>query len=85
MRKGCEVASWIDLQKALDDGVPFYTSQNQVILTPGKEGRLSPKYFLKARDLFTNEDLGWQAALGAPVHDIDSSRGHPATDNFLLF
>ena len=59
MRKDCEIAIWIDLKKALEDGIPFYRSQNQVILTPGKEGRLSPKYFLKAKDLFTNEGLGW--------------------------
>ena len=36
MRKDCEVAIWINLKAALEDGVPFYRSQNQVILTPGK-------------------------------------------------
>ena len=59
MRKDCEVAIWINLKAALEDGVPFYMSQNQVVLTPGKEGRLSPKYFLKARDLLKNQDLPW--------------------------
>ena len=30
------------------EGVSFYVSENQVILTPGSGGRLSPRFILKA-------------------------------------
>lgn len=47
-RSDSEVYIYIDLKKALNDGIKFYKSKNGVILTPGNlEGILEPKYFLK--------------------------------------
>jgi RNA:NAD 2'-phosphotransferase (TPT1/KptA family) len=35
MRRSSEVLIFIDLHKAITDGVPFYISENSVILCPG--------------------------------------------------
>ena len=37
----------IDLFKAIKDGISFYISSNNVILTEGIDGTLPPKYFKK--------------------------------------
>ena len=48
MRKSAEVLIYIDLEKALHNGLKFYISANGVILSPGDEtGYISPKYFSK--------------------------------------
>lgn len=52
MRHDCDVAIWIDLPKAMEDGLPFYISDNFVILTPGDEdGAIDSRYFLKVMDI----------------------------------
>lgn len=51
MRGDCEVAIWIDLPRAIEDDVPFFMSKNGVILSPGVNGLVDKKYFLKAVDL----------------------------------
>ncbi len=52
LRQDCQVAIYINLKKALEDGIKFYRSLNNVILCPGNEsGFLMPKYFLRAYDL----------------------------------
>ncbi|KAL3872703.1 hypothetical protein ACJMK2_035910 [Sinanodonta woodiana] len=46
MRSSCEVLIYIDLEKALKDGLKFYLSANRVILSPGnEEGYIYPCYF----------------------------------------
>ena len=47
MRGSCEVVVEINLVKAIKQGVPFFVSENQVILSPGTnaEGFLPPQYF----------------------------------------
>lgn len=57
MRSDSQIAIWIDLQKAIDDGIPFYWSTNQVILSPGRDGVLPPQYFSYAQDLMTMQTL----------------------------
>jgi 2'-phosphotransferase len=54
-RKGLEFGIWIDLKKALDEGIPFFMSDNNVILSRGSSGRLSPRFFIKIKDLAKNE------------------------------
>ena len=47
-RASCNVKIYINMKLALDEGIKFYRSSNDVILTPGNEmGILEPKYFLK--------------------------------------
>ena len=63
MRSSADVAIYIDLPRALADGVPFFRSANGVILTPGvaATGALPLHYLRRAvhrpsgRVLFANE------------------------------
>lgn len=49
MRKDCDLAIFIDVTKALSDGIKFFWSDNGVLLTSGDtEGKLLPKYFSRA-------------------------------------
>ena len=45
MRAACDIIIEIDLPHAMKDGIDFYISDNNVILTEGLEGVLPPKYF----------------------------------------
>lgn len=52
MRKDCDLAIFIDVNKALADGIRFFWSDNGVLLTTGdSEGKLLPKYFSRALKL----------------------------------
>ena len=47
-RKNCNVKIYIDTEKAMNDGIKFYKSSNNVILTRGNNmGILESKYFIK--------------------------------------
>ncbi|XP_075902791.1 tRNA 2'-phosphotransferase 1 isoform X2 [Nelusetta ayraudi] len=49
MRKDCDLAVYVDIPKALADGIKFFWSENGVLLTEGNtEGMLLPKYFSRA-------------------------------------
>jgi len=48
MRNTAELFVYIDVVKAMADGVVFYRSKNDVILTPGYDGWLPVKYFQRA-------------------------------------
>ncbi|KAM4554727.1 tRNA 2'-phosphotransferase 1 isoform 1-T1 [Odontesthes bonariensis] len=49
MRKNCDLAVFIDVPKALADGIEFFWSENGVLLTAGDaEGKILPKYFIRA-------------------------------------
>merc|ERR1712025_525503 len=72
MRKSCELLIYINLRAALKDGVPFYVSANNVLLSPGINGVLPPRYFLKVTQ-FQNGRSGkivWQ-----PPHDKGNENG----------
>ena len=45
MRTNCDVFIYIDMKKAMADGIEFRLSDNGVILTKGVNGVLDPKYF----------------------------------------
>ena len=47
-RASCNVKIYIDTEKAMNDGIKFYRSSNNVILTRGNsKGILESKYFIK--------------------------------------
>ena len=48
-RNNCNVLIHIDMEKAMKDGIKFYLSDNDVILTEGINGVLHPKYFKKVQ------------------------------------
>lgn len=59
MRKSCEIYIFLDTMLCAHDGVPFYKSDNGVILTPGAtdDGSLPVKYFDRVVDAKTKELL----------------------------
>jgi 2'-phosphotransferase len=46
IRSNCDAIIYIDMKKAMDDGIKFYKSKNGVILSSGINGIISPKYFI---------------------------------------
>ncbi|CAF90715.1 unnamed protein product [Tetraodon nigroviridis] len=58
MRKDCDLAVFVDVPKALADGLEFFWSENGVLLTAGNtEGMLPPKYFSRALRLKPTRSL----------------------------
>lgn len=45
MRQDKKVLIYVNMKKAMDDGIKFYMSKNKVILSKGKNGIMEPKYF----------------------------------------
>lgn len=49
IRKGYsrpDILIYLDIEKAIKDGIEFYVSKNGVILSPGnQDGIIEPKYF----------------------------------------
>eukprot|EP00771_Trimastix_marina_P001764 gnl/Trimastix_PCT/2861.p1 GENE.gnl/Trimastix_PCT/2861~~gnl/Trimastix_PCT/2861.p1 ORF type:complete len:220 (+),score=47.06 gnl/Trimastix_PCT/2861:41-661(+) len=50
MRRGCEVLIYIDAAHAMADGIEFFRSANNVILSPGLDGVIAPRYFRSVVD-----------------------------------
>jgi 2'-phosphotransferase len=50
MRSSAQVLIYLDIEKALADGVPLFISENKVLLSPGINGIIEPKYFKCAVD-----------------------------------
>lgn len=52
MRQSCDLAVYIDVAKAMSDGIAFFWSENGVLLTPGDAaGFLAPCYFSRVQRL----------------------------------
>jgi 2'-phosphotransferase len=51
MKSDCEIAIWVDVKRAIRDGVPFFKSTNGYILSPGDNGIIDTKYFTKIQNL----------------------------------
>lgn len=49
-RSNCEILIYIDVLKSMKDGIEFYISENNVILSSGLNGVILPKYFSKVLD-----------------------------------
>ncbi|KAK9480245.1 phosphotransferase KptA/Tpt1 [Lipomyces japonicus] len=57
MRNSSNVYVYVNLEKALQDGIKFFKSANGVILSEGINGILEPKYFAKVEDSAGNSLL----------------------------
>lgn len=57
LREHCEILIYCNLPLALADGIPFWISDNHVLLTNGLNGVLPGKYFLKAIDRKTRNRI----------------------------
>ncbi|GEM07522.1 DUF1275 domain protein [Rhodotorula toruloides] len=47
MRANCDLFIYLDVPKLLADGIPIFTSTNNVVLTAGADGVVAPQYFAK--------------------------------------
>ena len=74
MRKSSEVYIWVDVAKAVASGIPFFTSQNGVVLTAGREsdGILPLEMFSKVVDARTGRDL---------LNDLPATSGAAASSS----
>merc|ERR1719410_1944743 len=70
MRSTAEIFVYIDVPRAMEDGVVFFKSKNDVILTQGFDGWLPVMYFLRAVRIDYNscdiEELEFDGAAGMP-------------------
>lgn len=57
IRLNCQIYIYIDVKKAMNDGIKFYLSDNNVILSSGINGIMLPKYFLKVLDKKTMNNI----------------------------
>ncbi|XP_002980227.2 putative tRNA 2'-phosphotransferase [Selaginella moellendorffii] len=55
MRSNCEVLIYLDLAKAMKDGMKFFMSENGVVLTEGFDGVVPREYFEKIVYVTTEE------------------------------
>ena len=61
MRTSAQVYIYIDIHLAMADGIEFYRSANNVILSPGnEEGTIMTKYFKCVKNMQNNKLLSWQ-------------------------
>lgn len=63
MRKGAQVLVYLNLAATLADGIPFFVSDNGVVLSPGvgDTGTIPTKYFSRAEHSKTGQQL-WPVA-----------------------
>ena len=54
-----EVLILLDVKKWLEDGGKLYLSENDVILTPGFQGVVSPSYFEQVRHIQSTKRIWW--------------------------
>lgn len=47
MRKTCHIFIEVDIDRAMKDGIKFYISKNNVVLSSGFNGVIPPIYFSK--------------------------------------
>ena len=78
VRTNCEVAIWVNLRQALEDGVPFYRSTNGVILTRGVNGTLPVKYIREVTGIHPHKSGGAPRQLGTPARRDAAERSAPA-------
>lgn len=63
MRSSCQIIIYLDLKKALEGGLKFFVSANNVILSPGNElGVIETQFFTKAVDRSTGRKLAYVGA-----------------------
>jgi len=58
MRSSAPVFIYIDVEKAMNDGIKFFKSANNVILSPGNgDGFIMPQYFKTVKNMKNNQTL----------------------------
>ena len=57
MREDAEIGVYIDMKQALKDGMLFYKTATDIIVTKGVNGVIDPKYILKIKNLRSGQRL----------------------------
>lgn len=57
IRENCQILIYIDVLKAMESGIEFYISENNVVLSSGKNGFIKPEFFSKIVDRKTGKLL----------------------------
>jgi 2'-phosphotransferase len=57
MRQSCSIAIYVDLPRAAKDGILFYRSANNVILSAGANGTIPPLYFESVWNIQKGEQI----------------------------
>jgi len=59
LRSNCQILIYLDMEKAMNDGIEFYMSSNKVVLSQGvgEEGIIDAKYFSKVIDKVTRQNI----------------------------
>lgn len=59
MRRSCKVLIYIDIHSAINDGIAFFRSENDVLLTPGmgESGNIPVRYFKRVLRRDTGDEL----------------------------
>ncbi|GAB1601401.1 uncharacterized protein LOC115217608 [Argonauta hians] len=57
MRSSCEILIYVDMEKAMKDGIKFLLSANNVILSTGLKNIIKPEYFKVVIDYETGQRL----------------------------
>ncbi|KAF9078019.1 KptA family-domain-containing protein [Rhodocollybia butyracea] len=72
IRKSSRILIYVDAAKALADGIKFYLSSNDVVLSPGNEaGYLEPKYFQRVERVGRKlESLPWKPVMNGISESI---------------
>jgi len=88
MRSTAELFIYVDIQAAIADGIIFYRSKNEVILTQGADGWLPPKYFSKVVRIDYNtcdiEELEFDADIGMPTWAAELAPSGPGEQGTYL-
>merc|ERR1711972_1130750 len=82
MRYNTEIAIWVNLPEALKNSVPFFLSKNQVILSPGIEGVVPPRFLERVTDLVTGAQLWPDADAGIVPSSADNCAGSTTRCSF---
>jgi len=63
MRQSATVHIYVDVEKAMSQGIKFYLSANEVILCPGnQEGYIAPELFKTVSARFGNKIKRWNGS-----------------------
>ena len=57
LRPDAEIATHLDLKQTLSDGIPFFMSAKEMILSHGFCGVIAPQHFLFVINIATQEVL----------------------------
>ena len=57
MRSSCQVLVWVDLRACIEAGMEVFESSNGVILTPGFDGVVPPRFFRDAQERSSGRSL----------------------------